>query len=83
MTIILKLISKSQMAVARLRTFSFNDDKLQQALEAITLSDLNVALCRCDREEVEDERSGVYDIPGWRVETAQIMRLPGCHVASQ
>ena len=61
----LKLTPKSQMAVARLRTISFNDDKLQQALKAITLSDLNVALYRCDREEVEDERPGVYDIPGW------------------
>lgn len=41
-----------------------NVDDLQRALNAMTLVDLNVALYRCNEEEVEDGRPGSYVIPG-------------------
>lgn len=40
-------------------------EELQQAMNSMTLADMNVALYRCDREEVEDGRPGCYIIPGF------------------
>lgn len=38
-------------------------EDLDRALESMTLADLNLALYRCNQEEVEDGRPGSYDIP--------------------
>jgi len=39
-------------------------EELQQAMNTMNLADMNVALYRCEREEIEDGRPGCYMIPG-------------------
>ncbi len=41
-----------------------NLEEFQQALSSMTLVDLNMALYRCNEEEVEDGRPGSYVVPG-------------------
>ena len=41
-----------------------NRDQLERILNNMTLADLNVALYRCNEEEVEDGRPGTYVVPG-------------------
>ena len=40
-------------------------EQLQRVISTMTLADMNVALFRCDAEEVQDERPGVYVLPDW------------------
>lgn len=67
-----KLGPTAQVAVAQLRSFITGKpgcaqqwDDLQRVLESMTLADMNVALYRCNEEEVEDGRPGCYNIPGF------------------
>ena len=59
----------AQAAVQRLRSLISSlpavPDDLQQAMNSMTLADMNLSLYRCDREEVEDKRPGCYVIPGY------------------
>lgn len=41
-----------------------NRDDLERAIGSLTLSDLNLALYRCNEEEMEDGRPGSYVVPG-------------------
>ena len=40
-------------------------EDLQESLTSMTLADMNVALYRCEKEEVEDGRPGSYTIPNY------------------
>ena len=73
------LTSESQSAVVRLRSLltgltlptkssssslaAPNWEELERVLTSMTLTDLNLALYRCNEEEVEDGRPGAYVVP--------------------
>ena len=67
-----KLAPTAQLAVAQLRSFitgkpgsSVQWDELLRVLEPMSLADMNMALYRCNEEEVEDGRPACYNIPGF------------------